>query len=241
MDRMRGKVGRRPSGLQVLEVRLLRLRISGTGAPRDVDLETADVGLAEAHAPADESDDTRARVEGADRNERRHIGSAVVTEDQPGAGSARTRQQRQPQRPEFHLAGKPFVQGHDNAVADPRGGLAEPQQEERQRACEQPTTEEQPPPHAAFNPVQRMAPHCIVRFIDDTRVPGLYLATTRQLRFNRFGGSGSASWETAPISIGSRETAACFAVTTFRPHSRATSVTSTTRPDAKRPATRWLS
>jgi hypothetical protein len=28
-------------------------------------------------------------------------------------------------------------------------------------------------------------------------VAGLYLATTRQLRFNPFGGSGSASWEVA--------------------------------------------
>lgn len=33
--------------------------------------------------------------------------------------------------------------------------------------------------------------------MNDTSVPGLYLATTRQLRFNPFGGPGSASWETA--------------------------------------------
>ena len=32
---------------------------------------------------------------------------------------------------------------------------------------------------------------------DTGGVAGLYLATTRQLRFNPFGGSGSASWEVA--------------------------------------------
>jgi hypothetical protein len=32
---------------------------------------------------------------------------------------------------------------------------------------------------------------------DIASVAGLYLATTRQLRFNPFGGSGSASWEVA--------------------------------------------
>ena len=33
--------------------------------------------------------------------------------------------------------------------------------------------------------------------MDTGDVAGLYLATTRQLRFNPFGGSGSASWEVA--------------------------------------------
>jgi hypothetical protein len=39
--------GRRrcPPGLQVLDVGLLRLRISGMMTPRDVDVETADVDL----------------------------------------------------------------------------------------------------------------------------------------------------------------------------------------------------
>src|SRR5918993_5867271 len=102
MYRMRGQVGRRPPGPQVLDVGLLRLRISGTGASRDVDVETVDVGLPETHARTDESDDARAGVEGADRNERRHVRSAVVTEDQAGAGGARTGEQRKLQRPEFH-------------------------------------------------------------------------------------------------------------------------------------------
>ena len=33
--------------------------------------------------------------------------------------------------------------------------------------------------------------------MDTASVAGLYLATTRQLRFNPFGGPGSASWEVA--------------------------------------------
>jgi hypothetical protein len=68
MYRMRRKVGGRFPSLQVVDVGVLRLQISGTGAPRDVDVETADIDLSEADGRSDEADHARARIEGADPN-----------------------------------------------------------------------------------------------------------------------------------------------------------------------------
>src|SRR5687768_8328838 len=98
MYRMRRKVGRRAPGLQVLDVGVLGLWISGTGTTGDVDVKTADVDLSEPDGWSEEAHHTRARIERADPNQWPHVRSAVIAEDQAGARGARTWQQRQLER-----------------------------------------------------------------------------------------------------------------------------------------------
>ena len=69
--------------------------VRSAGAARNANLETADVDLLQVHGRPEQRGKIRAGVEGADGDERRHVGASVVSQRETGSGRARAGQHRQ--------------------------------------------------------------------------------------------------------------------------------------------------